>query len=189
MTTQQKTATATWTVDRAHSNVEFRVKHLMISTVRGNFRDFEASLRIDQEHPENSSVTASIDVASIDTNEEGRDAHLRSDDFFNAERFPKITFQSRKVESPDGSRFTMTGDLTIRDVTRPVTLEGALEGRIVDPRGNERAAFSATAEISRKEFGVRWNQVLETGGVTVSDKVQIILYIEAIKNASASAGM
>lgn len=185
MTTQEKTATSTWTVDKTHSNVDFQVKHLMISTVRGHFRDFEATLVLDEQNPVNSRVTAAVDVASIDTNQPDRDAHLRSDDFFNAEAFPKLTFESRNVETSDGRAFRVTGDLTIRDVTREVTLDGELEGRIQDPWGNERVAFSAKTEISRKDFNVRWNQVLETGGVAVSDAVKIRLYIEAVKQAAS----
>lgn len=117
MTTQQKTATSTWTIDKTHSNVDFQVKHFVISTVRGHFRDFDATLHIDEDDPENSSVTATIDVATVETNEASRDAHLRSDDFFNAKDFPKITFQSTRVERLDGTEFRLIGDLTIRDVT------------------------------------------------------------------------
>lgn len=184
MTTDQKTTTSTWKIDTTHSNVDFEVKHLMISTVRGHFRDFEATLEIDEAHPENSRVSASIDVASIDTNAADRDAHLRSDDFFNAEAFPKITFESREVELLEDRRFRLNGDLTIRDVTREVMLDGEFEGRIQDPWRNDRAAFSAKTEISRKDFDVRWNQVLETGGVAVSDRVKINLYAEAVKQGA-----
>lgn len=181
MTTPQ-TATSTWTVDTAHSIVEFAVKHMMLTTVKGRFRDFNATLQIDEAHPENSSVTATIDVASIDTNVPDRDAHLRSDDFLNAEKFPHITFRSTRVEHVEGDRWKVTGDLTIRDVTKPVTLDVEFEGRITDPWGNDRAAFSAETSISRKEFNVRWNQVLETGGVVVGDNVKISLHIEAVRN-------
>lgn len=153
----------------------------MISTVRGHFRDFDATLHIDEDEPENSSVTATIDVASIDTNEEKRDAHLRSDDFFNADDFPKITFQSTRVERLDGTNIRLTGNLTIRDVTQPVVLDGDFEGRIEDPWGNERIAFTARTEISRQDFNVRWNQLLEAGGAVVSDKVKINLYVEAVR--------
>jgi polyisoprenoid-binding protein YceI len=182
MTTKTRTTT-TWTIDKAHSNIDFSVKHLMISTVRGHFRDFDAMIEINEEAPENSRVYASIDVASIDTAVADRDAHLRSDDFFNAERFPNITFESTSVERTGERKFRLAGDLTIRDVTRPVILDGAFEGRIQDPYGNDRAAFSAQAEISRGEFNVRWNQALETGGMVVSDKVKINLYLEVIRQA------
>jgi polyisoprenoid-binding protein YceI len=181
MTTQQQTATSTWKLDKSHSNVDFQVKHLVISTVRGHFRDFDATLHIDEDEPENSSVTATIDVASIDTNEESRDAHLRSDDFFNADDYPKITFESTRVERPDGTALRITGNLTIRNVTLPVVLDGEYEGRIEDPWGNERIAFSAQTEISRQDFNVRWNQLLEAGGAVVSDKVKIHLYVEAVR--------
>jgi polyisoprenoid-binding protein YceI len=153
----------------------------MISKVRGHFRDFDATLIIDEEQPERSRLTAQIDVASIDTSVEDRDTHLRSDDFFGADQFPKITFKSTQVERGDGESFRLTGDLTIRDITREVVLEGKFEGRIQDPWGKDRAAFSASVEISRKDFNVRWNQVLEAGGVTVGDKVKISLHIEAVR--------
>jgi len=169
-------------VDTAHSIVEFAVKHMMLTTVKGRFRDFQATIQIDEAHPENSSVTATINVASIDTNVPDRDAHLRSDDFLNAEKFPHITFRSTKVEHVEGDRWRVTGDLTIRDVTRPVVLDTEFEGRITDPWGNDRAAFSAETSISRKDFNVRWNQMLETGGVVVGDNVKISLHIEAVRN-------
>jgi len=181
MTIEQQTRTATWTVDKAHSNVDFRVKHLVVSTVRGHFREFEATLELDEERPENSRVTATIDVASIDTNAEERDNHLRSDDFFNADDYPKITFESTRVNRTGERGFKLTGNLTIRDVTREVELDGEFEGRIRDPWGGERVAFSASTEISRKEFNVRWNQALEAGGMVVSDTARINLYIEAVQ--------
>jgi polyisoprenoid-binding protein YceI len=184
MATNVQTVTTTWMVDKTHSNVDFQVKHLMISTVRGQFKEFNAVLTIDEENPENSSLRAEIDVASIDTNLADRDAHLRSDDFFNAERFPKIIFQSKKIETEDSKAFRLIGDLTIRDVTREVILEGKFEGRIRDPWGSERAAFNARTEISRLDFNVRWNQALETGGVVVGDKVKINLYVEAVKQVA-----
>lgn len=180
--TAPQTATTTWTVDTAHSIVEFAVKHMMLTTVKGRFRNFNATLQIDEARPENSSVTATIEVASIDTNVPDRDAHLRSDDFLNAEKFPHITFRSSRVEHVEGDRWKVVGDLTIRDVTKPVALDVEFEGRISDPWGNDRAAFSAETAISRKEFNVRWNQALETGGVVVGDNVKISLHIEAVRN-------
>ena len=181
MTTQTQTRTSTWTLDPTHSIAEFSVKHLVVTTVKGRFREVEATLNIDEDNIENSSVTANIDVASIDTNLADRDAHLRSDDFFNAEQYPKINFQSTRVEKVKGDKYLVHGDLTIRDVTRPVALDAEFEGEINDPWGNRRAAFTATTQISRKEFGVRWNQALETGGAVVSDNVKITLHIEAIE--------
>jgi len=149
--------------------------------VKGRFRELEATLNIDEGAIENSSVTASIDVASIDTNLADRDAHLRSDDFFNAEQFPKITFRSKRVEKVGDEKYLVHGDLTIRDVTKPVVLDAEFEGQIDDPWGNRRAAFTGTTQISRKEFGVKWSQLLETGGAVVSDNVKITLHIEAIE--------
>lgn len=180
---QTQTAQSTWTVDKTHSNVDFSVRHLVISTVRGHFREFDATVYLDESNPENSRVSASVDVASVDTNEPARDEHLRSDDFFNAAEFPKLTFESTSVEQLGPTKFKVTGNLTIRDVTREVVLDGNFEGRVQDPWGNERAAFEAETEISRKDFNVRWNQMLEAGGAVVSDKVKIHLYIEAVKQA------
>src|SRR3989442_5745821 len=138
MTTATQTATSTWTIDPTHSIAEFAVKHLVITTVKGRFRDLEGTLQIDEERPENSSVSASIDVASIDTNVADRDAHLRSDDFFNAEQYPKITFRSTRVERVDDANYKVHGDLTIRDVTKEVVLDTEFEGQIDDPRANRR---------------------------------------------------
>ncbi|HXF50418.1 MAG TPA: YceI family protein [Dehalococcoidia bacterium] len=180
MTTAQ-TAVSTWTIDPAHSIAEFAVRHMMVSTVKGRFRSMEGVITLDEERPERSSVVASIDVASIDTAEPDRDAHLRSDDFFNAERFPKMTFRSTRVERVDDERWKVYGDLTIRDVTKEVVLDTEFEGRTKDPWGNERVGFSATTELNRKEFGLRWNQVLETGGVVVGDRVKVSLHIEAVR--------
>ena len=135
MTTAYPATTTTWTVDKTHSNVDFQVKHLMISTVRGHFREFEGTLFVDEETPENSKVSAKIAVASVDTNVADRDAHLRPDDFFNSDDFPYLTFESTRVERLNGSRFKVVGDLTIRDVTRAVELNGEYDGPIVDPWG------------------------------------------------------
>jgi len=181
MTTQ--TAVSTWTIDPAHSIAEFAVKHMMISTVKGRFATLEGAAEIDEGNPVLSSVRASLDVASITTNEPQRDTHLRSDDFFNAEKFPKITFISKRVERVDAENYRVGGDLTIRDVTKEVVLDTEFEGQVRDPYGNDRAGFTATVQISRGEFGVNFNGLLEAGGVIVSDKVKITLHIEAIRAA------
>jgi len=170
-----------------HSIAEFAVKHLVVTTVKGRFRELEATLNIDEANPENSSVEAKIAVASVDTNVEGRDADLRSDNFFSAERFPYISFRSTCIERLAEKRFRLTGDLTIRDVTREVLLDGEYEGQIDDPYGNKRAGFTATTQISRKEFGIRWNQLLESGGAVVGDNVKITLHIEAIRKKEEEA--
>jgi polyisoprenoid-binding protein YceI len=181
MTTATQPAVSTWTIDPVHSTVEFAVRHMMVSTVKGRFRTFEGRLLIDEGEPSRSTVEASIDVASIDTGVEDRDNHLRSDDFLNAARFPRITFRSTKIEPAGDDRWKMTGDLTIRDVTRPVTLDVEFVGRGPDAWGKERAGFSAETKINRKDFGVNWNGVIEAGGVVVSDSVRVMLDIEAVR--------
>ncbi len=178
--TAPRIAASTWTIDSAHSNVEFAVKHMMVSTVKGRFHGVEGTFAIDEAQPERSSITASIDVASVDTGVEQRDEHLRSDDFFNAERFPKLAFQSTRIEQ-DGDAWKMTGDLTIRDVTRSVVFDVEFDGRGVDAYGKDRAGFSAQTKISRKDFGVHWNGLIETGGVVVGDTVRISLNISVVR--------
>jgi len=170
-----------------HSIAEFAVKHLVVSTVKGRFRELEATLNIDEANPENSSVEAKIAVASVDTNVEARDADLRSDNFFSAERFPYISFRSTRIERLDEKRFRLTGDLTIRGVTQEVVLDGEYEGQIDDPYGNKRAGFTATTQISRKEFDIRSNQLVEGGGAVVGDNVKITLHIEAIRKKEEEA--
>lgn len=178
-----ETAVKTWTIDPSHSIAEFAVKHMMVSTVKGRFATLEGAAEIDETNPLASSVRASIDVASITTNDAQRDAHLRSDDFFNAEKFPSITFASKRVERVDAENYRIVGDLTIRDVTKEVVLDTEFEGQVRDPYGNQRAGFTATTQILRGEFGVSFNGVLETGGLIVSDKVKITLHIEAVRPA------
>ena len=181
MTTEAPTKMTTWTADPMHSIAEFAVKHFVVTTVKGRFRDLEATLHIDEANPENSWAQATIAVASVDTNVEIRDNDLRSDNFFSADKFPYITFRSTRVERLDEERFRLIGDLTIRDVTKEVVLDGEFEGQIDDPYGNRRAAFTATTRIKRSDYGMRWNQVIEGGGVTVSDDVKTTLHIEAVR--------
>lgn len=171
----------TWTIDPAHSHVEFSVRHLMISTVRGRFGVVAGILKTDETDPAKGEVEVSIDAASIDTREAQRDAHLKSADFFDVERFPAITFRGSRITDVSGDRFTLTGDLAIHGVTREVSLDVTSEGRGKDPWGGERAGFSATTRIKRSEFGLTWNQVLETGGIAVGDEIKIALDIEAVK--------
>lgn len=175
-------ATTTWTIDPAHSHVEFAVRHLMISTVKGRFGIVTGTVTTDDTDPAKGQVDVSIDAASIDTREAQRDAHLRSADFFDVERFPAITFRGNRIGDVRGDRFKLTGDLTMRGVTREVTLDVTSEGRGKDPWGGERAGFSATTKIKRSEFGLTWNQVLETGGIAVGDEIKIALDIEAVKS-------
>lgn len=180
-TAQTQIATSTWTIDPTHSSAEFAVKHMMVSTVKGRFKTVEGALSIDDTRPERSAISAEIDVASVDTGLDQRDEHLRSDDFFNAAAFPKISFRSTGIEQLAGEGWRMSGDLTIRDVTRSVVLDVEYEGRGPDAWGKERAGFSAETKIKRSDFGVKWNALIETGGVAVSDVVRISLNIEAIR--------
>ncbi len=183
-TTSVAPGTAVWSIDPSHSNVEFSVRHLMIATVKGRFADVEGTVTIDEQEPSRSSVDVRIKAASIDTRSEQRDTHLKSADFFDAEKFPLITFKSRKVAQQGDGEFAVTGDLTMHGVTKPVTLKATEEGRARDPWGNDRIAFSATAKLDRKEFGLQWNVALETGGVMVGDDIKINLDVELVRQAA-----
>jgi polyisoprenoid-binding protein YceI len=168
--------TTIWHLDPAHSSVEFSVKHMMMTTVRGRFKEVKATLTGDRDHPEDAGVRATLETASIDTGVADRDEHLRGPDFFDAANYPQITFQSTRVENPpkqEGDRFRVVGDLTIRDSTIEVVLDCEYQGRGTDPWGKTRAGFSFRTEIDRREWGLRWNQAIETGGVLVANKVRI----------------
>ena len=178
-TTQILPATGTWTIDASHSEVGFSVRHLGISKTRGRFGTFTGTLQVDAENPANSSVEVEIDAASIDTKDAGRDEHLRSADFFDAEQFPTLSFRSTAVRGT-GSDWTVEGELTIRGVTRPVVLETELVGLQKDPWGNDRVGFAATTEVNREDFGLTWNAALETGGFLVGKNVKIDLEVEAV---------
>ena len=184
MSASTSTAVSTWAIDTRHSIVEFSVKHMMVSTVKGRFGAFDGTILWDQANPAASSVTASVDISSIDTNDGQRDAHLRSDDFFNTEQFPTATFRSTRIEPRSDSAWTIYGDLTIRDQTHPVVLDTEFEGQILDPYGLQRAGFEAKTEISRKQFGLGWNALLETGGAVVSDKVKLAFHFEATQQGA-----
>ena len=171
-----------WSFDPTHSHIGFSVRHLMISKVRGQFNKWESSFAFDEADPTASKLSVRIDAASIDTREEKRDAHLRSPDFFDVEKFPALTFESTKIDR-DGDDFVVSGNLTIRDVTRPVQLKVESLGRTRDPWGGERVGFSAATSINRKDFGLHWNVALETGGVVVGDKIEIGIEIEAVRAA------
>jgi len=178
------TATAartTWKIDPAHSHVEFAVRHLMITTVRGRFGDVQGTVLTDAADPTKAEVDVTIAANSIDTREAQRDAHLRSADFFDAEKFPALTFKSTRVTDVHGDRFKLAGDLTMRGVTKEVILDVTAEGRGKDPWGGERAGYSATTKVSRSDFGLTWNQVLETGGFAVGDEIKISLDLELVK--------
>ncbi len=180
-------AAAQWNIDPAHSGAYFVVRHMVVSKVRGSFTRWGGVITADEASPAQSKVEVRIEAASIDTRDAQRDSHLRSADFFDAERHPEITFRSTRVEPLQGQHFRVTGDLTIRDVTRPVTLEVELLGRGKDPWGGERVGFSAKTSINRGDFGLKWNQPLETGGMLVGEKVEIEIEVEALKAQPATA--
>ena len=176
-----------WDIDTVHSSVGFTVRHLVISKVRGRFTRWSGSLALDEVNPGASSIEVRIETASIDTDEPKRDAHLRSADFFDVERNPEMTFRSTAVEKAGAERYRMTGDLTLAGVTRPVVLDVEALGQAKDPWGGERAGFSARTTIDRREFGLTWNQALETGGAVVGEKVEITIEIEAVKRVETPA--
>lgn len=169
----------TWNLDMAHSAIAFSVRHMMVSTVKGNFKDFSAELELDPDDLTRSSVKAVVKVASIDTRDPQRNGHLTSPDFFDAEKYPDMTFQSTRVESLGGDRYRVLGDLTIKETTRPVTLDVTYLGQQTSPYGVKAAGFEASARISREEFGLTWNVALDTGGVLVGDEVKISVDAEA----------
>ncbi len=175
--TARQVAIPTWQLDPAHSSVEFAVKHMMMTTVRGRFKNVHATLRGDRDRPEHAGVEARIDVESIDTGVADRDAHLRGPDFFDAENHPDIVFRGERIvgDAPtqEGDRFQLAGELEIRGASMDVTLDCEYEGRGTDPWGRTRAGFTFRTEIDRSDWGLKWNQALETGGVLVANKVRI----------------
>jgi polyisoprenoid-binding protein YceI len=173
-----------YTLDVAHSRIGFSARHAMVTTVRGQFKDFEGHAHIDTANPAESSVTLTIKTASIDTGVADRDAHLKSADFFDAENDPEITFVSTDV-SRDGADWTIAGDLTIKGVSVPVTVEFESTGSARDPFGNLRVGFEGGTAVNRKDWGLTWNAALETGGVLVSEKIKLEFDISAIQNPTA----
>ena len=171
-----------WNIDKAHSSVGFSVRHLVVSKTRGNFNDFTGTLNFDSKDIKNGSVEFTVQTASIDTDNEDRDKHLRSDDFFNVEKFPQMVFKSKKVVKGDGEKYKLIGDLTIRDVTKEVIFEVEFNGVVTDPWGGIRAGFSAESTINRKDFNIKWSQTLDGGGLVVGDDVKIIVEVEWIKS-------
>lgn len=178
---QVEAGVARWEIDPVHSEVEFSVRHLMVSTVKGRFADVSGYVEFDPENPATASVEATINAASIDTRSEDRDNHLRSADFFDVEKYPTITFKSTRVEAAGGNRYRVIGDLTMHGVTREVTLDAEFHGTHPDPYGGVRAGFSASTKINRTDFGLTWNAALETGGVMVSEEVKINLELETVR--------
>ncbi len=180
-------STQKWNFDNSHSEVGFGVRHMMFAKVRGTFDEWTGSLEFDPDQPGSSKVEATIEAASVNTRNDQRDEHLRSADFFDVENHPKLTFESTSWKK-SGSGYEVTGDLTIRGTTRPVTLNVEDNGRGVDPWGNQRLGFTVTGTINRKEFGLTWNQALEAGGVLVGEDVNIAIEVQAVlAEASDSA--
>lgn len=173
--------TGDYTLDVAHTRIGFSARHAMVTTVRGSFGDFEGTAHLDATDPTKSSAKLSIKVASLSTGQEQRDAHLRSPDFFDVEANPEITFTSTSAERVDDETYRLTGDLSIRHQTKPVTVEFAFNGSAKDPYGNLRAGFEGKTTVNRKDWGLSWNAALETGGLLVSDKIKLEFDVSAIK--------
>lgn len=171
----------TWQIDNAHSEINFSVRHMMISNVRGRFESFSGEVYFDEQDPANTTVEVMIDADSINTREPNRDNHLRSADFLYAEKYPYLTFHTKRVEITGKNRARMVGDLTIRDSTREVILVVEYSGQAKSPWGAISAGFSATGTINRKDWGLTWNQALETGGLLVGDEIKINVEVEIIK--------
>ncbi|MBX3056768.1 MAG: polyisoprenoid-binding protein [Anaerolineae bacterium] len=177
----------TWQIDSAHSQIHFTVRHMMISKVRGQFESFSGEVNYDEENPTRTTVDIQIDAASLNTKEAQRDGHLKSPDFLDVVNYPVVRFQSTKVEQTSADSGKLYGNLTIRDVTKPVVLDVEYAGQAQSPWGNISAGFSGSTAINRKEWGLNWNQALETGGVLVGDKIQIEIELELVKVAELEA--
>src|SRR3954467_4352091 len=176
------TLTGTYTLDPTHTRIGFVARHAMVTKVRGSFNEFEGTATVDGENPANSGVRLTIDAASIDTRNAQRDEHLRTNDFLALEQYPQITFVSTDISQVDETTFEVSGDLTIKDVTKPVTVPFTFEGAAQDPFGNQPTGFDGSVTISRKDYGITWNAALETGGVLVSDKIVLEFEVSAVKN-------
>jgi polyisoprenoid-binding protein YceI len=178
-----------WNFDKAHSSIQFTARHMVVTKVRGVFTSWDGDLEFDPENPSASSVNVTIDTASVDTREPKRDAHLRSADFFDVEKYPQLTFKSRKVQL-SGNDLTVVGDLTIHGVTREVVLEGEYLGGGKTPNGTQIVGFSVKTHVNRKDYGLHWNVALETGGFLVGEKIEIAVEVEAVaaQQAERKAG-
>lgn len=172
-----------WQLDYTHSHIQFSVRHMMISKVKGEFEKFEGTVSFDEANPTNTTVNVSVDLSSINTREEKRDGHLRSADFFDVENYPTMTFVSKRVEKTGENTGKLIGDLTIRGITKEVTLNVEYAGQAKSPWGTVSAGFTAAGKINRKEFGLTWNAALETGGVLVGEDVEIAIEVELVKQA------
>lgn len=175
-----------WQIDNVHSSIQFSVRHMMLAKVRGEFEKFSGTINLDEANPAASTVDVQIEAASINTREAQRDGHLRSPDFFDVATHPKLTFKSKRVDVKDGHHAVVVGDLTIRDVTKEVALDVEYMGQSKTPFGTTNAGFEATTKINRKDFGLVWNAVLETGGVAVGDEITITIDLELVKQPDAA---
>ena len=175
--------TGDYTLDPSHSRIGFVARHAMVTKVRGSFNEFDGTVHIDAENPTRSSATVAIQAKSIDTRNADRDAHLRSNDFLAMDEYPEISFSSTRVEQVDDENYRVTGDLTLKGVTKPVAIVFEYTGAATDPFGNERVGFEGSVTVSRRDWGVNWNAPLEAGGVLVGDKVTLEFEISAIRNA------
>ena len=185
MSTTTVIPAGTYTIDASHSRIGFVARHAMVTKVRGSFNEFEGTGVVDADNIANSRLQLTIQAASIDTRNADRDGHLRSNDFFDIEQYPEITFVSTAVEQTDDDEFTVTGDLTIKGVTKPVTIEFEYTGAAVDPFGNNRIGLEGKTTINRKDWGVNWNAALEAGGVLVSEKVTLEFEVSAIRSEAS----
>jgi polyisoprenoid-binding protein YceI len=185
MTTQATTATGTYSIDPAHSRIGFVARHAMVTKVRGSFNEFDGTGYFDAENPAASRLQLTIQAASIDTRNADRDGHLRSNDFFDMDTYPTITFASTAVEAVDADTYRVTGDLTIKGVTKPVTIDFEYAGTAVDPFGNTRLGLDGSVVVNRKDWGVNWNAALEAGGVLVSEKVTLEFEVSAIQQTES----
>jgi len=179
--------TSKWNIDAAHSGINFSIRHMVVSKVRGRFAKYTGTINLDEGDLTRSTVETTVDASSIDTGTPQRDAHLRGPDFFDVEKFAELRFQSTRIEKLDDAGYRVIGDLTIRDVTREVSLDVEYGGRGKDPWGNERIGFVAKTAFDRKDFGLGWNQLLEAGGVLVGDRVDIEIEVQAVKVAAVQA--
>ena len=174
-------AKTNWQLDPAHSEVTFRVRHLVIATVSGKFDKFSSTVTTDGDDFSNANIEFSVETASVNTGVDARDNHLRSDDFFNSEKFPLMTFKSTSLKKISGGEYQLDGNLTIRDVTKPISLNVEFGGTATDPYGNHKAAFEVTGKLNRKEFGLRWDAITEAGGAVVSDEVKLQVNVQYAK--------
>lgn len=174
-------AQTNWTVDKSHSKVGFSVSHLVIAEVEGKFNNFDGNISTNGENFEDAKIDFTVDVNSIDTDNEGRDKHLKSDDFFNAEKFPKITFKGKSMTKVGDKKYKLIGDFTMRDVTKEIALDVKFNGTTKDPWGNIKAGFKITGEVNRFDYGLKWNKTVETGGLVVGDIVTLTINLELAK--------